>query len=274
VSLYAGQMYAMNINALSAWVDQLQGSGRYSFLRLQAIDATGLSAEAVRKSLQRLAKRKRVAKVKDYFYVIVPIEYVNAGAPPTPWYVADLMQAIGQPYYVGLLSAAALHGASHHQPQEFQIITSGPQRPLHVARQRIRFFEKRSMEETPVTEVKTPTGFIRVSSPEATALDLVRYSKAAGHLGNVATVLGDLAERMKPDVLLNTAEKQDDIPTAQRLGFLLDLIEATALADPLAAYIAKKRPRAVRLRTDHPVAGASQNKRWRVYVNETVEAEL
>ena len=36
--------------------------------------------EAVKKALQRLARRQRVVKVKNYFYVIVPLEYRHAGS--------------------------------------------------------------------------------------------------------------------------------------------------------------------------------------------------
>ncbi len=264
----------MNSNSLASWLDRLQGSGRYSFIRREAIDATDLSPEAVKKSLQRLVKRKRLAKVRDNFYVIVPTEYLSAGAPPITWFVADLMQSLGQPYYVGLLSAAALHGASHHQPQEFQVVTSAPQRPLRVARQRIRFFTKRQVEATPQVDVKTPTGPVRVSSPEATALDLVRFSKASGYFGNVATVLGELADRLNPQALLAVAELQPHLPTVQRLGYLLELAGVEAAARPLAALVARRRPRAVPLRADLPVDDAPKDPRWRVLVNEKVEAEL
>jgi predicted transcriptional regulator of viral defense system len=264
----------MNLNSLVPWVDALQGGGRYSFTRQEAIEATGLSPEAVKKSLQRLVKRKRLAKVRDNFYVIVPTEYLAAGAPPATWFIADLMRSFGQPYYVGLLSAAALHGASHHQPQEFQVVTSAPQRPLRVARQRIRFFTKQQMDATPQVEVKTPTGPIRVSSPEATALDLVRFSKASGYFGNVATVLGDLADRLNPEALRAAAERQPHLPTVQRLGYLLDRVGAEAAAQPLAELIAHRRPRVVPLRADRPAGDAPRDARWRVLVNEEVEAEL
>jgi len=227
----------------------------------------------VKKSLQRLVKRKRVVRVKDYFYVIVPTEYMHAGSPPASWFVSDLMGAMGQPYYVGLLSAAALHGASHHQPQEFQIITNRSQRPIEVARQRIHFFVKRRMEDTPVTDVKTPAGYVRVSTLEATALDLVRFSRAVGYLGNVATVLGDLAERIDPDALVDAAKREGHLPTVQRLGFLLELADSTALAEPLATFVARRHPRAVPLRTDHTASSAPRDPRWKVFVNETVEAE-
>jgi predicted transcriptional regulator of viral defense system len=264
----------MNVNALSDWIDRQQSNGRYTFLRPQAIEATGLTPEAVKKSLQRLARKHRVVKVKDYFYVIVPTEYLNVGAPPATWFIADLMRAMRLPYYVGLLSAAALHGASHHQPQEFQVMTSVSQRPLRVARQRIRFYTKSRLEETPTTEVKTPTGMLRVSSPEATALDLVRFAKAAGYFGNVATVLGDLAERLRPDALLAAAEHHAHLPTVQRLGYLLDLVGAEAASAPLAALVEQRRPRAVPLRADQAAADATRDAKWNIFVNDEVEADL
>jgi len=98
---------------LEHWIDSLQARGRYTFLRQEAITDRGLSAESVKKALHRLAKRQRVAKIKDYFYAIVPLEYQSAGAPPPTWFICDLMEAMKLPYYVGLLSAAAIHGASH-----------------------------------------------------------------------------------------------------------------------------------------------------------------
>jgi len=41
--------------------------------------------------------------------------------------------------------------------------------------QRILFVTKKRVAKTPTVPVKAPTGEIRVSTPEATALDLVRY---------------------------------------------------------------------------------------------------
>jgi len=45
------------------------------------------------------------------------VEYRVAGAPPASWYIDDFMKAVGTPYYVGVLTAAALHGAAHQAPQ-------------------------------------------------------------------------------------------------------------------------------------------------------------
>ena len=44
---------------------------------------------------------------------VVPPQYASWGAPPPGWYIDDLMRHEGRPYYVGLLKAAELHGATH-----------------------------------------------------------------------------------------------------------------------------------------------------------------
>ena len=163
--------------SVEKWIDDRQANGSYTFLRSDAIAGSGLSAEAVKKALQRLARRGRVLKVKDYFYVIVPLEYQNAGGPPAAWFIHDLMAAMQLPYYVGILTAAAQHGASHQQPQEFQVITDRSVRPLTVGRTRIRFFASRYVAEAAVASIKTPTGTMRVATPETTAVDLVRFTR-------------------------------------------------------------------------------------------------
>ena len=76
----------MNVNILGDWVDRLQASGHYSFLRQEAIDASGTSAEAVKKSLQRLAKRKRIHFFPTIFSRFVDTNMVglSADGPLTP----------------------------------------------------------------------------------------------------------------------------------------------------------------------------------------------
>jgi len=60
---------------------------------------------------------------------------------------------------------------------------------------------------------------MRVSTPEATALDLVRYVGHAGQLGNVASVLSELSERIDPVRLVEAARAEVELSIVQRLGF-------------------------------------------------------
>lgn len=258
---------------LAELVDSYQASGRYVLTREQALAGLNVSDEALKKAVQRLVAKRRLAAVRRGFFVIVPVEYREAGAPPPAWFIDDLMKFCGQPYYVGLLSAAALHGAAHQQPQEFQIVTNEQLRPAVAGRARIRFFRKRGVERTPTMEMRTETGSIRVSTPEATALDLLRYLEASGHLGNVVTVVSELAEEMDAERLADLAKAEGDVYTAQRLGYLLEQVGAGEVAAPLSAWIASLRPRFVPLRSDRPARGATKDARWRVLVNEHVESE-
>src|SRR5438552_10994057 len=95
---------------LDELVDALQSQGRYTFTRTEALAALGASAEAFKKAVQLLTHRRRLVSPRRGFYGIVPVEYRVAGAPTASWYVDDLMKAVGAPYYVGVLTAAALHG--------------------------------------------------------------------------------------------------------------------------------------------------------------------
>jgi predicted transcriptional regulator of viral defense system len=264
----------MKMNLLGHWVDSLQSSGRYTFLRKEAVESTGLSSEAARKGLQRLAKRKRIARVKDYFYVIVPTEYLGAGAPPASWFIHPLMEAMGLPYYVGLLTAAALHGASHQQPQEFQVITDRFVRPLRVGRQRIHFVSRRHLEEIWVTEVKTPTGPIRVSTPEATVVDLVRFNKSAGYLDNVATVIGELSSTLDAGALLKAIEAGNELPVIQRLGYVFDVVGARQLADTVAEWIERHHPRPTPLVPGRSISNSTRSTRWNIIENDRIEVEI
>ena len=103
---------------LADLVDSLQSQGRYVFTAADARKNLALSDGALHASARRLYAKRRLVAPRRGFFVIVPVEYSSAGAPPPDWFIDDLMAFVEQPYYVGLLSAAALHGAAHHQAQE------------------------------------------------------------------------------------------------------------------------------------------------------------
>ncbi len=263
----------MSARTFENWVDSLQAQGRYTFLRSEAQAESGLSPEAVKKALQRSVARGRVAKVKNYFYVIVPLEYRAAGAPPPAWFIDGLMLAMGRPYYVGLLSAAGIHGASHQQPQEFQVMTDRPVRPLCVGRSTIRFFTNNRVTHIAVQSVTTPTGTMRVSTPEATAVDVVRFARAVGPPERVADVLRELAPLLDPMRLRRAGQAGAILPTLQRLGYLLERVRARRQARSLHAWIATRDPGLVPLRPGRNGPTTNEDRRWHVLVGEPVEIE-
>ena len=59
---------------------------------------------------------------------------------------------------------------------------------------RVEFIARRNADRIPVIERNTLRGAMRVSTPEATAFDLIGYSEHSGGLDHTATVLAELAE--------------------------------------------------------------------------------
>lgn len=261
---------------LRAFIDDAEAAGRYAFTAAEAQAALGVSDIALDNALRRLKIRRRLATPRRGLVVIVPTEYRAAGAPPPSWFIDDLMRFLGQPYYVGLLSAAALqgataqesipHGASPQESMIFQVVTDRPTRPAQVGQARIEFHASRSIESEPTIEAQTKTGAMTVSTPEVTAFDLVKFSVACGGCSHVATVLSRLAEQIDPQALGAQAEVRPS-PEAQRLGFLLDRAGHSRLADVLLRSLASRRYRPVLLAPGMPRGDATPALPWRVVPN-------
>ena len=263
----------MKASSVREFVDQLQMRARYTFTKAEVKGALNLEEAALTKGLQRQQKAGRIRMIRRGFYVIVPMEYVTGGMVPPDWFIDDLMKFLEQPYYVGALTAAALHGASHQQPQEYQVVVPRPERAIRTANLSIRFFLKKSMAQSPVVRVKAYTGFLAVSTPAVTALDLVRFAPSIGGLDAVLTVLEELVEKITSKDLLKAAQQESEHSQVQRLGWLLERTKHRELAEELAQWLEKQEPTKVRLDVSAPVAGSRKNRRWQLIVNAEPQSE-
>lgn len=258
------------------YTDSLQAKGQYTFTGANALATFPGTPNAFKLAALRLIKKNKLLRLKHGFYVIIPTEYQEVEAPPAAWFIDSLMRFTDQPYYVGILSAAALHGAAHQQPQVFQVVTTKFLRPIQAGRTRIEFFTKKQILQTNYQSVKTPTGYMQISTPEITALDLVRYMKSIGHLNHIATVLSELHETLDATQLLNIL-KSDMLENAtiQRLGYLLELLNADKkIVALLKEWVIKRKPRAIPLRADKAYDISQKNRDWFLYINETIESDL
>lgn len=255
------------------YISSLAASGRYHFLSSDARKALGVSADATKLALSRLARQNRIAQPARGFYVIVPPEYRSLGCLPADQFVPSLLERLNQPYYAGLLSAAQYHGAAHHRPQEFQVLLERARRPLSCGQVRARFIVRKHLRRVPVQSFKTPRGPIRASTPEATAVDLVGYCRRVGGLDQVATVLLELAEQIDPQKLL-TAAKSAPIPWAQRLGYLLDIAGARESTRHLRAHVMANARQTVPLLPGTTRKEAPRDANWKILVNVDIEPDL
>ena len=221
------------------WLEAEYSRGRVSFTFDEFREIRELQPGAAKVALARAQRDHLVASPARGLYVIVPSEYRVDGAPPWQWYLDSLFAHLGAPYYAGLLTAAAQHGASVQGVQEVQIVTDRQVRERRVGRQHLVFVKSSRVARAPTVRQRTPTGSVRVSTPEMTMLDLVAYHRRSGGWGHVVSLLPDLAETSSHSGWTEALAVDPPVAHVQRLGYLLDLVEAPGtevLADWLGAH--------------------------------------
>jgi predicted transcriptional regulator of viral defense system len=274
-------MMLETVSTLRDYLLELQSGGRISFTSEEATTALGITHSAFQASAARLQRKRLLLNPRHGFYVIVPPQYLTWEAPPPSWYVDDLMRHQGRTYYVGLLKAAEIHGATHHAVMEFQVVTDKQLSKIRAGRSFIVFYFRKNMAAVleGIENHKTDTGSMKISSVELTALDLLRYLHVVGGIDSVATVLKDLGSRLDANKLAQLAVHFERT-TIQRLGYLLDRLGYPALTEALRNVLFSKSPvpwiqlepmGRKQLNLDEPPL--EKNERWRVAVHRYPEID-
>lgn len=263
-------------NYIENYLDQQQSRGIYSFTTDELRGKFKTSPEALIKAIQRLKLKGKIAQVRKEFYVIVTPEYSHRGIMPTWNYADALMKYLKRDYYIGLLNAAAMHGAAHQQPQDFYIIMKKPPlRDIINKKAAIHFSVKKEWRKEDIIERKTETGYVKVSSPELTALDLVFFQDNIGGLSRLATLLDELAEAIDAKKLVKSAKHYGQITTAQRLGYMLEnVLNNKEKTEPLFAWLKEQKYFPVVLQSGKKARNTRTNNRWRIIKNASPQSDL
>ena len=264
--------YGITVPRARNFIEDLVASGRYHFSSSEIRTALGVTDAAARQALSRLAAKGKIASPARGFYVVVPPEYRRLGCLPADQFVPALMESRDLPYYVGLLSAAQYHGAAHHRPQEFQVVVERNRPAIECGSVRVVFVARRRLLDVPVQTFHSPRGPVRVSTAEATAVDLIGYMNRAGGLDRVAQLLSELGPVLDPDRLVEATESAP-ILWAQRLGYLLEHVGAGDKVEPLKQQVRQRSRNYTRLVTGKEARGGLRAKDWRLRVNEEVRTD-
>jgi|ERR1039458_1677723 predicted transcriptional regulator of viral defense system len=213
-------------------------AGRLVFSRDEAQAALGVSRGAFLDAAEKLQKRNQLLNLRQGFYVIVPPQHLNFGSPPPASFIDDLMRHENRSYYVGLLKAAELQGASHQAVMEFQVVTNRQMQAVKAGRSKIAFYFRKDMSAiaSGIEERKTDTGKMKISSVELTLFDLLRYPKASAGLDNILTIFADLGSKLNPESMA-ALSRAFERSVVQRAGYLLDLSGFGQHAEKLRALI-------------------------------------
>ena len=260
------------LETVEQFIEQQRSLGSYSFSWEMLNDAFDRSDKALKQALFRLKTKGKIAHVKSGFYVIIPPEFSNVGMIPANLFIDDLMKSLGKQYYVGMFSAAALQGASHQAVMEYYVVTDYPSvRSVRNKNIVINFFTKKEWANDLILQRKTDAGYINVSCPELTALDLLNYGNFT--INRVATVLEELSESFDSKRLKNTI-KHASTTSIQRLGYLLDTVNNGHAYGKVLQHELKKRNVFPVPLSKHGSKKGQINAIWNVIENITVESDL
>ena len=163
-------------HALSRYVDRLLSEGRSVFTAAAAKAEIGLGHRSFLDASERLQRSGKLLRPRQGFYVVVPPQYAGWGAPPPTRFIDALMRWEDEAYYVALLKAAELRGATHQAVMQSQVACGKRLPEIRAGRNLIVFYFRRAMSAplAGVEDRKTDTGTMKISSAALTALDLLR----------------------------------------------------------------------------------------------------
>ena len=280
-----------NANAAQRFVVAQKAVGQVGFTMAQITKDTGLSTIAARAQLKRLNRPNRlggcVVRVspRQDFFLIVGDDQLIMGAPPVFWWLDAYFQTLGRPYYVALLSAASEYGSSHQAVQTVQVITDKPQKALEIGRLRVQFFVKKRVAATPAASLPQAYAPLQISTPEATALDLLRYAHRIGGVGRAVQAIKDMLPHMSKKGMRQALEAETELSTMQRFGFVLEALGQAAFSQMVAerlparlnpAFLAHHAGGAATTKAAHALAGEALTAlpmaaRWSLFINADVK---
>ena len=257
------------------FIKSLRSNGRYSFAEDELYRSVSKAKNNVRKDIDRLRSKGLIKNIRRGFYTIIPDEYSNMGVLPVDLYADNLMKYLNKQYYVGLFSAAMLHGAAHQQPQEYYIITDSP-KPRSVKKERfvINFSEKKTFPIYGIEEKKTLTGYLKLSNRELTFFDIIYYVNNLGGINRIITILDELREEIKTNKFKEVVKNEFPNTVYQRAGYLLEnVLQDKKLANIIENRLSKLKTRITVLNPSGKKVGEIDDK-WKVQVNINIESDI
>lgn len=266
---------------LQSYIKQLRKYGQRVFTIDDILMEFKVSRNYARVALHRLIQSGDIVSPAKSFYVIVPPEYQTYGCIPAEQLIPLLMKHLNTDYYVAVLSAGLFYGATHQKPARFQVMSNKRMNSnLVFGDVEIDFIYKKSLSDLPTKDFVVDTGYLKVASPELTAIDLLNYPRHAGGLNHIATVFSELAEALDPIKLVELAEKVNATYQLQRIGYILEQIDVMdenrkgEIINTLEVYLKGKMKFYIPIASEVGKTGYPRCKKWKIIENAEVESDL
>jgi predicted transcriptional regulator of viral defense system len=248
----------------------------YSFSVDEISKATDGTANSLKFELHRLSEKGEVINLRKGFYLIITPRYSTSKKIPIQLYCEKLFKYLNRSYYIGLFSAAKIHGASHQQVQRDYLITDQPKfNDISKNTIDIRFFTTRNWPDKNIQLKKSDAGIYKISSPALTIVDLIHHQTKLGGINRMLACIEELAEELTRADMEELLEWYPNKSTLQRFGFLLEELEINENSQELIYANLKSSKFFPVLLSPKPKekAGAVDN-RWKIDINVKLESDL
>lgn len=268
------------MNTFQGFLKSLQANGRYYFSTDEALATLKISYNALTSAIYKRKKKGDIISPLQGLFIIVPPEYQSIGCLPAEELVPILMKYLKLDYYVCLLTAALYHGASHQKPQVFQVMLNKQLKSILCGKVKIEFIYKKNWVNLPTHNKIVKSGYLKVATPEVTAMDLFLYPHRSGGLNHIATVLTELLESINVEALLKIIASSKQKSWIQRLGYVLEKLDhieegkRDELVYAQKKYLAKQMVSFIPLNPDLPKKGKNRNRDWMIIENTTIESDV
>ncbi len=270
----------VSYNRIENWINQCLSKGKWAFsLKEVKAEFVNDSDVTIKFGLIRLVQKKTIVSIFKGYYLIIPPQYSSKGILPPAMFIDGLMKFLERKYYVAILNAAALHGAAHQQPQEYFVVTEYPVlRATNKKGIKINYISTRQLPPEALTEKrKTETGYINISSPLLTAIDLIKYEKKIGGLSRASTVINELLEKVERREVSEELISYAGVSTLQRLGFILEyILNKKEIAEKIFSLCKKAGLKFyfIPLKASGRKNKMVMNEKWKLIINTDIETDF
>jgi hypothetical protein len=240
-------------------------NGRKTFSFKELVDFKGKNVNAAKQYIKYSISINLIKNLSEGFYAIYSPSEKDSGKISPDDYINQLMSYKNINYYTGLLSASAFFGAAHNRPLVYQVIVD---KQIHTPKnilEGINFHKKKYFPEFCIIRQKGNYGYINYSSPALTAYDLIKYENESGTISNIFLVISDMLSQIKISDLKNLLKNDLEVTYIQRLGFILEKLDATELINPLFEF-SKKATAYIPLSRLGNKSG-NKNAKWKIIEN-------
>lgn len=261
---------------VAKYINQLLTYEEYSFSLNELIKHLNKTETSIKSELSRLIAKKEIVNLRKGFYLIITPRYSKLQKLPLQLYIDKLFKYLDRNYYVALLSAAKLHGASHQQIQKEYIITETPKfKDISKNTIDIRFFTTSNWSDKNIQIKKSDAGIYKISSPALTMVDIINHQTKLGGLNRVISIIEELSEELKESDLIELLSWYPNKSTLQRFGFLLEeLCLKEELQDLIFMKLKEISFYPILLSPSSNKKPSTVNNRWKVDINIKIESDL